>query len=99
MEKVKDGKQPAELTKAVRSAIGSKQFGYDKLLADLVVKAATEIMPANPKNFNVDSVRVVKIMGGSIYDSQVVRGMVFHREPEGIHYMRVRYTTTESFFN
>ena len=40
-------------------------------------------MPAQPKNFNVDYVRMVKILGGSIYDSQVVRGMVFHRQAEG----------------
>ena len=40
-------------------------------------------MPANPKNFNVDNVRVVKIMGGSLANSKVVRGMVFGREPEG----------------
>jgi T-complex protein 1 subunit theta len=71
------------LTKAVRSAIGSKQFGYDALLADLVVKAAMEIMTNNAKNFNVDSVRVVKILGGGLQDSTVVRGMVFGREPEG----------------
>ena len=40
-------------------------------------------MPPNPKNFNVDNVRVVKIMGGSLSGSKVVRGMVFGREPEG----------------
>lgn len=40
-------------------------------------------MPPNPKNFNVDNVRVVKIMGGSLAGSRVVRGMVFGREPEG----------------
>ena len=40
-------------------------------------------MPANPKNFNVDNVRVVKIMGGSLAGSRVVQGMVFGREPEG----------------
>ena len=40
-------------------------------------------MPPNPKNFNVDNVRVVKIMGGSLAGSQVVRGMVFGRQPEG----------------
>jgi chaperonin GroEL (HSP60 family) len=40
-------------------------------------------MPANPKNFNVDSVRVVKILGGSVQDTAVVKGMVFGREPEG----------------
>ena len=41
-------------------------------------------MPSNPKNFNVDNVRVVKIMGGSLAGSKVVRGMVFGREPEGM---------------
>ena len=40
-------------------------------------------MPQNPKNFNVDNVRVVKIMGGSLAGSKVVRGMLFNREPEG----------------
>ena len=40
-------------------------------------------MPPNPKNFNVDNVRVVKIMGGTLAGSTVVRGMVFGREPEG----------------
>lgn len=36
------------------------------------------------KDFNVDNVRVVKVLGGSLSDSRVVRGMVFAREPEGI---------------
>lgn len=40
-------------------------------------------MPKEPKGFNTDSVRVVKILGGSIYDTRVVRGMVFGREAEG----------------
>ena len=44
-------------------------------------------MPPNPKNFNVDNVRVVKIMGGSLAGSRVVRGMVFGREPEGRSYV------------
>ena len=41
-------------------------------------------MPRNPKHFNVDNVRVVKIMGGSLSGSRVVQGMVFGRAPEGI---------------
>ena len=40
-------------------------------------------MPKNPKDFNVDSVRVVKVLGGGLDASRVVRGMVFGREPEG----------------
>lgn len=76
-------KDPVQLSKAVRPCIGSKQYGYDELLTKLVVEACCDIMPSNPKNFNVDNVRVVKIMGGSIHDTKVVRGMVFGREPEG----------------
>lgn len=52
------------------------------MLSKLVVDAALTVMPKNPSNFNVDSIRVVKILGGSIHDSAVVKGMVFGREPE-----------------
>lgn len=40
-------------------------------------------MPKNARDFNVDSVRVVKVLGGGLSASKVVRGMVFGREPEG----------------
>ena len=67
----------------MKPAIASKQYGYEDTLAALVAEAAMSIMPANPKYFNVDNVRVVKIMGGSLAGSKVVQGMVFGREPEG----------------
>jgi len=71
------------LAAAVRPSIAAKQYGSEDILADLVAEAALSIMPNNPKNFNVDNVRVVKIMGGSLDASRVVQGMVFGREPEG----------------
>ncbi|PAV23175.1 T-complex 1 [Pyrrhoderma noxium] len=71
------------LTEAIKPAIASKQYGSEDTLAALVAEAALVVMPPNPKNFNVDNVRVVKIMGGSLANSKVVRGMVFNREPEG----------------
>ncbi|EJD08174.1 T-complex protein 1 [Fomitiporia mediterranea MF3/22] len=73
----------AALTNALKPAIASKQYGSEDTLASLVAEAALVVMPQNPKNFNVDNVRVVKIMGGSLVGSKVVRGMVFNREPEG----------------
>lgn len=73
----------ATLATALKPAIASKQYGYEDTLAALVAEAALAVMPPNPKNFNVDNVRVVKIMGGSLAGSRVVRGMVFGREPEG----------------
>jgi chaperonin GroEL (HSP60 family) len=71
------------LSSALKPAIASKQYGHEDLLSSLVAEAALAIMPPNPKNFNVDNVRVVKIMGGSLSGSKVVQGMVFGREPEG----------------
>ncbi|KAI8378979.1 chaperonin-containing T-complex theta subunit Cct8 [Blakeslea trispora] len=73
-----------ELTKLIRATISSKQYGYEDFLGDLVCEAALNIMPKNVKDFNIDNVRVVKVMGSSIHESRVVRGMVFGREPEGI---------------
>lgn len=72
-----------DLKKTIRAAISAKQIGYEDLLGDLVVEAAANIMPKNPKDFNVDNIRVVKVMGSSLHESRVVRGMVFGREPEG----------------
>lgn len=71
------------LSTALKPAIASKQYGFEDTLSALVAEAALIVMPPNPKNFNVDNVRVVKIMGGSLAASRVVRGMVFGREPEG----------------
>lgn len=71
------------LAKAVRSSIASKQFGNEDLLTDLVSEAALAVMPKDPSNFNVDNVRIVKIMGSSLYESRVIKGMVFGRSPEG----------------
>lgn len=71
------------LTTALKPAIASKQYGSEDILAPLVAEAALSIIPSNIAHFNVDNVRVVKIMGGSLSASKVVRGMVFGREPEG----------------
>ncbi|OCH89530.1 chaperonin Cpn60/TCP-1 [Obba rivulosa] len=62
------------LAKALKPAIASKQYGYEDTLASLVADAAMVVMPPNPKNFNVDNVRVVKIMGSSLSGSRVPMG-------------------------
>jgi T-complex protein 1 subunit theta len=73
----------SSLAAALKPAIASKQYGNEDVLSELVAEAALAVMPPNPKNFNVDNVRVVKIMGSSLSASRVVQGMVFGREPEG----------------
>ena len=49
----------------------------------MVAEAVLAVLPKQPINFNVDNIRVVKIMGGSLEQSKVVKGMVFGREPDG----------------
>lgn len=83
VDKVEDIRSHEELSKAIRTVIASKQSGSEDLLADIVSTAVLAVMPKNPVNFNVDNIRVVKIMGGSLEQSRVIRGMVFPREPNG----------------
>lgn len=64
--------------------IASKQSGSEDILAPLVAEAVQAVLPKNPAAFNIDNIRVVKIMGGDLSQSRVVRGMVFGREPDGI---------------
>ncbi|ORX53666.1 T-complex protein 1 theta subunit [Hesseltinella vesiculosa] len=84
VDHIDDLSNPEQLRKGIRSAISAKQIGNEDLLCDLVVEAATNIMPKNATDFNVDNIRVVKVMGSSLYESKVVKGMVFGREAEGI---------------
>jgi T-complex protein 1 subunit theta len=83
VDKVADLTTRDELAKAIRTVIASKQNGNEDLLAGLVAEAVLTVLPKNPVHFNVDNVRVVKILGGSLDQSRVVRGMVFGREPDG----------------
>lgn len=79
----KDIRSHPELAKPIRTVIASKQAGSEDFLADMVAEAVLAVLPKNPTNFNVDNIRVVKIMGGSLEQSKVVKGMVFGRQPDG----------------
>ncbi|KAI1330327.1 T-complex protein 1 subunit theta [Xylariaceae sp. FL0255] len=83
VDQVDDIRDQEELSKAIRTVVASKQNGNEDILADLVSEAVLAVMPKNPTNFNVDNIRVVKIMGGSLEQSRVVKGMVFPKEPDG----------------
>lgn len=83
VDEVKDIRNQEELSKAIRTVVASKQNGNEEFLANLVAEAVLSVLPKNPVNFNVDNIRVVKIMGGSLEQSRVVKGMVFPKEPNG----------------
>lgn len=76
--------EPKELLKVIKPVISAKQFGLEDIISKLVVEAVRMIInPKKPQAFNIDNVRVVKIMGASLSNSEVVKGMVFPRSPEG----------------
>ena len=68
-----------ELTRLIKSTVASKQFGIEDFLSNLIASAAIHTMPSNCLSFSTDNVRVQKILGGGIYDSEVVHGMVVTR--------------------
>jgi len=81
--KVEDVTNVEQVTKFLRTAVSSKQYGYEDLLAPLIAKACIQILPKNPKAFNVDNVRVAKILGGGVLETKVMKGQVVTRDTEG----------------
>lgn len=55
---------------------------YEDTLAPLITEACLHAMPENSKKFNVDNVRVAKVLGGSIDDSSVIHGLILQRRCE-----------------
>lgn len=75
-----------QLKSAIKAVLATKQFGYEDLLSELVVKACLTTLPPTSKapKLNVDSVRIAKLRGGSLPQSSVVKGMVLLRDAEGL---------------
>ncbi|GMY14240.1 T-complex protein 1 subunit theta [Fagus crenata] len=67
----------------IKAAVASKQFGQEDILCSLVADACIQVCPNNPTNFNVDNVRVAKLLGGGLHNSTVVRGMVLKSDAVG----------------
>ncbi|XP_043719261.1 T-complex protein 1 subunit theta-like [Telopea speciosissima] len=67
----------------MKAAVASKQFGLEDILCPLVADACIQVCPKNPANFNVDNVRVAKLVGGGLHNSSVVRGMVLKTDAVG----------------
>ncbi|KAK6062076.1 T-complex protein 1, theta subunit [Cooperia oncophora] len=72
-----------QVKKLLRSAITSKQYDNEEAIADLVSKACVLTVPKNSFNFNVDNIRICKILGSGVSTSMVMNGMVFKRGAEG----------------
>jgi len=80
--KVKDLTCRDDVEKAIKASVMSKQYGNEDFLAGLITEACIGSLPKK-SHFNVDNVRVCKILGAGILSSAVVQGMVFKRLVEG----------------
>ncbi|ESO94856.1 hypothetical protein LOTGIDRAFT_189106 [Lottia gigantea] len=78
----KDLRNKTEVSAAIRTAVMSKQYGNEDFLAPLIADACISIL-SQKISFNVDNIRVVKILGSGILQSEVIQGMVFKREIDG----------------
>lgn len=79
---VDDLRDQAKVSQAINTSVCSKQYGYEDFLSGLIAQACISTLPAEKLSFNVDHVRVCKILGSSLLSSEVCRGMIFKRETE-----------------
>jgi len=83
VEKIEDVKDVDKITRYLRSVIGAKQQGWETHLAPLVAKACVTILPKNHANFNTDNVRVCKVIGAGVGDTQLIRGFAIPTDSLG----------------
>lgn len=81
--KVEDVRDVKQVANVLKTAVGSHLYGFQDILAPRIAEACVQVCPKNPSNFNVDNVRVAKIVGGGVADSEVVKGFVLTRGAEG----------------
>ncbi|XP_055855686.1 T-complex protein 1 subunit theta [Episyrphus balteatus] len=80
--KIEDFRDVQKVKDCLTSAVMSKQFGQEEFITELIAKACVSILP-DKSTFNVDNIRVCKILGSGLNKSEVLRGMVFKRQVEG----------------
>lgn len=80
--KIESVRDKRELNRCIKTAIASKMYGLEDFLGGLISDACLYAMPKDERKFNVDNIRVQKILGGSVHDSTVVHGMVVLRNTE-----------------
>jgi T-complex protein 1 subunit theta len=78
---IKDARVLEQVTPIIRSSVMSKQYGREELLANIIARACISVHAAG-HSFNVDNVRVCKIVGSGVSKIDLVQGMVFKRQVE-----------------
>jgi T-complex protein 1 subunit theta len=79
---VEDLRNEEQAAKAIKTAIASKQHGFENVLAPIIARACISVL-SQKGSLNVDNVRVAKILGGGVTDLEVVKGFVMVRGADG----------------
>ncbi|GLT76152.1 hypothetical protein SLA2020_478280 [Shorea laevis] len=78
-----DVRNKEQVITRMKAAVASKQYGLEDVLCSLIADACIQVCPKNPASFDVDNVRVAKLLGGGLHNSTVVRGMVLKNDAVG----------------
>ncbi|XP_077247969.1 T-complex protein 1 subunit theta-like [Tasmannia lanceolata] len=78
-----DVRNKDEVVTRMKAAVASKQFGQEDILCPLIADVCIQVCPKNPTNFNVDNVRVAKLLGGGLHNCSIVPGMVLKHDSVG----------------
>ncbi|XWS64618.1 hypothetical protein CRYUN_Cryun05aG0018600 [Craigia yunnanensis] len=78
-----DVRNKEQVVTRMKAAVASKQHGQEDILCSLIADACIQVCPKNPANFDVDNVRVAKLVGGGLHNCTIVRGMVLKGDAVG----------------
>nr|KJB45084.1 hypothetical protein B456_007G288800 [Gossypium raimondii] len=78
-----DVRNKEQVVTRMKAAVASKQHGQEDVLCSLIADACIQVCPKNPANFDVDNVRVSKLVGGGLHNCTIVRGMVLKGDAVG----------------
>ncbi|VDL18741.1 unnamed protein product [Hymenolepis diminuta] len=82
VKEISDLKNVGDVAPVIKTSLMSKQLNISEFLSQLISSACISAMPENG-NFNVDNIRVLKVLGSGVTSSTLVHGMVFPRDVEG----------------
>lgn len=82
VKEVSDLKNINDVVPVIKTSLMSKQLDISEFLSELISNACISAMPETG-HFNVDNIRVLKVLGSGVTSSTLVHGMVFPRDVEG----------------
>ncbi|KAB2059732.1 hypothetical protein ERO13_A11G296700v2 [Gossypium hirsutum] len=78
-----DVRNKEQVVSRMKAAVASKQYGLEDILSSHIADACIQVCPKNPVNFDVDNVRVSKLVGGVLHNCTVIRGMALKGDAVG----------------